>query len=72
MLYRVYVDMAFENEADAMDIFDKAIDRAPDAIVINPGAINRESPRAQLLRCGHDDDPPTPCTILVQLYDSDS
>ncbi len=72
MLYRVFVDMAFEEEDDARDIFDKAIDRAPDAIVINPGATNRESPRAQLLLCGHNDEPSGPCTIITQLYDPDS
>lgn len=68
MLYRVFIDCAFLQEDDARDVFDKAIDRAEDAVIVNPGARNRESPKVQLLRCGHDDDPPTACTIIDQLY----
>lgn len=72
MLYRVFVDMAFDDYDDAHDLWERAIDVAHKAIVINPDAINRESPKAHILECGHDEDPPTPCTIISRLYEPDS
>lgn len=66
MLYRITLDLAFEQLDPTGDIFDKALDALDKAKVIQPHQIDEERGYIKLAKCYHDEDPNRPCDILAE------
>jgi len=55
MIYRITIDLAFENEAPIKAIKNTALDHFPKAVTINPGGEQEERGYIKLLHCYHDE-----------------
>lgn len=66
MLYRIRLDLAFPDEADRHDIFDKALDALEKAVTIQPGQPEEEPGFITLEDCYHDETPPQPCVVTEE------
>jgi len=64
MIYRITIDLAFENEAPIKAIKNTALDHFPKAVTINPGGEQEERGYIKLLHCYHDEQPNKPCDLL--------
>lgn len=53
-LYRLRLDLAFEDEADCNDVLDKALDKLEESVYINPGSEDQESKWVIKELCRHD------------------
>ena len=65
MLYRIRLDLAFDDEDPVRDIIDKAQDNLADAVTINPGQDNEEKGFIIIEHCFHDENPPQPCQVII-------
>lgn len=66
MIYRIRVDLAFEEEDPALDVYDKALDHIDKAVIINPGQLNEERGYIEVQRCYHNQTPNIPCERLAR------
>ena len=64
MLYRVRLDLPFENEGQARGLYNHARNTAPDAVLINEGLENEEVGFIDIEECHHDESPPLPCVLI--------
>ncbi|MBA7668784.1 hypothetical protein ES703_76900 [subsurface metagenome] len=67
MLYRVKIDLSFQDWDAVNDIVDKATDHLGEAVTINPGQPNEERGFIRTEECHHDESPSIPCTALQEL-----
>ena len=65
MFYRVSADLLFVNEDEARDFYHDCENACPKSIIINPGQPNEEQGTITLQQCFHDQNPATPCNILI-------
>jgi hypothetical protein len=65
MLYRIRLDLSFENEADAVLLMNYAKNKAAKAVSTNEGKDNEEISYADLEICRHDEG--LPCVKLERV-----
>lgn len=68
MLYRITIDLAFEEEDPTDDILDKTLDHLAKAVTINPDLPSEERGFIKLVKCYHDEDPHRPCELIIEYH----
>ena len=67
MKYRVVIDIAFDREVDAKELFDLVKSKRIKLQIINEGKQNEEMLMANYHKCYHDEEKPKPCEIIEQI-----
>jgi len=65
MIYQVRVNFFFDIEDEARDFYHDAEVAFPKTMVVNPDSKNSEYSIAELIINRHDDDPNSPCSLLL-------
>lgn len=66
MLYRIHLNLAFNDESNMDDIRDKALDHLGEAVPINPGTPFEERGFIIIQHCYHDETPQDECHITEE------
>lgn len=68
MLYRIQIDLAFEDQDPVDDILDKCLDHFDDAVTLNPNTQYVERGYIKVHNCFHDEDPNRLCPLADEYH----
>jgi len=66
MIYRVTMDLYFDDEDQANDFYHDGEVALPKSVVINPALPGQENGYIRLHQCEHELQPPLECTIIKE------